>query len=439
MEGIKNNSVSENVSLVSKGSINCNELASHYADAIDASDAKVCAWEHYDRHTALEQAAQLDDALKQKEPAGCLHGIPVGVKDIFDTVDFPTCLGSPIHAERQPEHDCTVIEKLKAAKALIIGKTVTTEFAYLHPSKTRNPHNPSYSPGGSSSGSAAAVAAGHVPLAVGSQTGGSVIRPASFCGVYGYKPTRGLVSRRGVLETSTTLDHVGFFASQLEDMAAITDAVCGYDPEDSASLQQIEPDILSTLRRTPARSPSVVWLDLPYKDRFSDNATDVYENLISELGTNIERIAAPDEFRHYLQAHKTIYDYEIYRALSNEIQNHWGDISPTAQPIFAKAKDCTEQQYRQALDIRHSAIEWFDNFYKQYDAVLTPSAISIAPLMGSTGDAVCCTTWTLCGLPCINLPICTGENNLPIGIQVVGAPRQDGSLFQTARYIEQLL
>ena len=439
MESIDKNTVAKNADLISKGSITCSDLADHSVKAIESSDANIRAWEHFDAQAAMKQAALIDDVLKREELPGSLQGIPIGVKDIFDTVDFPTTKGTAIHAARQPDKDCHVIEKLKAANALIIGKTVTTEFAFLHPSKTRNPHNQRYSPGGSSSGSAAAVAAGHVPLAVGSQTGGSVIRPASFCGVYGYKPTRGLVSRRGVLETSTTLDHVGVFANQLEDMAAITDTVCGYDPEDSASYQQPAPEILSTFHREPPHTPSVVWLDMPYKDRYSDNAVTVFEKLISELGSKLHRISAPAEFEQYLKAHKTIYDYEILRALDYEIQQHWDKISATAQPIFTAARDCTEQQYRDALETRQSALEWFDNFYTRYDAILTPSAVSIAPLMGSTGDSICCITWTLCGLPCINLPILTGENNLPIGVQVIGANRKDGTLFQTARYIEQLV
>jgi len=438
MDKIGQNTVKQNVGLIADGATSCTELAAHYAQAIERTDSNIHAWDHYDKKSALARAAKLDDLITRNDPVGALHGIPVGVKDIFDTVDFPTCLGSPIHAQRQPVKDCHVIEKLKAANASIMGKTVTTEFAFLHPSKTHNPHDSTYSPGGSSSGSAAAVAAGQIPLAIGSQTGGSVIRPASFCGVHGYKPTRGLISRSGVLETSTTLDHVGLFANHLEDMAVLTDVICGYDPADNASIQQAPPDIAGAYHRPATKPPSVVWVDMPYNDRYSDDASRLFETLISDLGTSIQRIKAPDAFAEYLVAHKTIYDYEIIRALDDEIQNHWDKISKTAQPIFEQAKARTEQQYRDALETRQSAIEWFDDFFKQYDAILTPSAISVAPLMGSTGDSICCLIWTLCGLPCINLPILTGENNLPVGVQLVGARYSDSDLFQTARYIEEL-
>jgi len=437
MCNIDKNTVKQNVDLIARNAISCSELAAHYAKTIERTDDNTNAWDHYYEKTALARAAELDDI--KSHSIGALHGIPVGVKDIFDSIDFPTCQGSPIHAQRQPAKDCHVIENLKAANALIMGKTVTTEFAFLHPSKTHNPHDSAYSPGGSSSGSAAAVAAGQVPLAIGSQTGGSVIRPASFCGVHGYKPTRGLISRSGVLETSTTLDHVGLFANHLEDMAVLTDTLCGYDPADNASIQHPPPDITGAYHRPVTKPPSIVWVDMPYSDRYSDDASRLFETLISDLGTSIQRIKAPDAFTEYLVAHKTIYDYEIIRALDDQIQNHWDKISKTAQPIFEQAKARTKQQYREALENRQSAIEWFDDFFKQYDAILTPSAISVAPLMGSTGDSICCLIWTLCGLPCINLPILTGENNLPVGVQLVGARCRDSDLFQTAGYIEELM
>ncbi len=430
-----NQTIQDTVKLIADGAMSCTELTESCNSKIASTESEIGAWAHHNPELALQQAAQLDQDKSQKP----LHGIPVGLKDIFDSADYPTEHGSIIHKRRRPEKDCAVIEQLKAAGSVIMGKTVTTEFAFFNPSRTCNPLNTRYSPGGSSSGSAAAVAAGHVPVAVGSQTNGSVIRPASFCGVYGFKPSRGLISRSGVLETSTTLDHVGLFARNLDDIASVTDALSAHDPADNASYAQPRPSIVNHLRELDLQQPnspaSIVWIDMPYSDRYSDDANSAFESLTTKLKDSITRIAAPDEFTAYLDAHKVIYDYEIVRALDNEISNHWLDISETARPIFAAARHRTETEYLQALKVRDSAIDWFSKFNQQYDAILTPSAVAEAPLMGSTGDPVCCTIWTLCGLPCITLPLLQGKTDMPIGVQLVGALKSDHLLIGHARQL----
>ncbi len=425
---IQKQTVAATVAAIADGSISAADVVSHYNEHIANSESTIAAWEHHDPHLAVEQAKRLDE----QPSGGTLQGIPVGLKDIFDTVDFPTEYGSPIHEGRQPTQDSVVTEKLKAAGSVIMGKTVTTEFAFFNPSRTRNPHNKNYSPGGSSSGSAAAVAAGHIPLAVGSQTGGSVIRPASFCGVFGYKPSRGLISRRGVLETSTTLDHVGVFARNIDDIATLTDAISAYDPEDRASYKEPRPSIATQLQTKPASSPSIVWFDMPYSDRYSEDANAAFEGLLSKLDGSITREKAPAEFSSYLDAHKAIYDFEIVRALDNEITNHWDQLSDSVKPIFETAKNRTEAEYLEAMEIRKSAINWFADFHQQHDAMLTPSAVGEAPLMGSTGDPVCCTIFSLTGVPCINLPLLEGKNSLPIGVQLVGGLKQDHRLMSHA-------
>jgi len=209
----------EAVSQIREGKLSSVDLTKACLARIEETDGQIGAWAYLDAENALKQAEAMDDLRKHGRPIGALHGVPVGVKDIFDTADMPTGLGSPAHPTRQPDADCAAVEKLREAGAVILGKTVTTPLAFASPSTTRNPHNADYSPGGSSSGSAAAVAAGHIPLAIGSQTGGSVNRPASYCGTYGFKPTRGQISRRGALQTSQTLDCVGSFARTLEDVA----------------------------------------------------------------------------------------------------------------------------------------------------------------------------------------------------------------------------
>ncbi len=436
---INTDTARECVKHIASGSLTSEELVKHLLGLINSSDPQVNAWESLNPEQVLAHAAMLDDVRRSGQPLGALHGIPVGLKDIYDTTDYPTEYGSSIHAGRQPSVDCRVVEKLKEAGALIMGKTVTTEFAFMHPSKTHNPHNNEYSPGGSSSGSAASVAAGHVPLSIGSQTNGSVIRPASFCGVYGFKPSAGIVSREGVLETSPTLDQVGVFGRDVGDIAMLVDAISGFDRNDAASYLAPKPKMLEGYLSDVPVPPLLAWIDMPYADRYSDDAAAGFEELVTELGARVERISAPQSFKALIACHKVIHEYEIVRALDTQITNSWDQISDTIKPTLKDAKKHTEEQYQEALEVRAAAIEWFAQFFHDYDAILTPSAVSEAPLMGSTGDPVCCTVWTLCGLPCISLPLLEGINGLPIGVQLVGALKQDDRLFRTTRYVlEQL-
>src|SRR5213596_591713 len=222
-------SASEAARLIREGVISAAELVQACLARVRETDAQVQAWAFLDPDHALAQARAADEWRLEGRPTGPLHGVPVGVKDIIDTADMPTENGSVLHAGRTPSRDATVVAMLRAAGAVVMGKTVTTEFAGAFPNKTRNPHNPAHTPGGSSSGSAAAVAAGMVPLALGSQTGGSTIRPASFCGVYGFKPTHGLIPRHGMFMISRTLDHVGLFARAIEDVALLLEELAGGD------------------------------------------------------------------------------------------------------------------------------------------------------------------------------------------------------------------
>ena len=421
--------------LIKSGDTTSAVLVEQCIESIESSDHDIHAWVDFDKDLALQQSVKLDDIRKKGQPVGALHGIPVGVKDIYDTADFPTCYGSEIHTGRQPDQDCAVVEKLKEAGAVTMGKAVTTEFAFVHPSVTRNPHNLQYSPGGSSSGSAAAVAAGHVPLAIGSQTNGSVIRPASFCGVYGFKPSRGIISRRGVLETSNSLDQVGLFARDVGDIAFLADVLSGYDAEDNACYIEPKPAMFQGYQSDVPAEPAIAWLDMPYADRYAEDASEGFEELLEVLGTRVERLPVPQTFAALIPCHKIIYEYEIVRCLQNEIDNHWDQLSDTIKLTITDAKSHTDELYQEALEIKSAAEDWFQEFFNDYDAILTPSALSEAPLMGSTGDPVCCTVWTLCGLPCINLPLLHGNNELPIGVQLVGAFRQDDRLLRTTRHL----
>jgi len=438
-ENIKTDTVRECLEHIATGALTSLELVQHHLNVINNSDENIHAWAHLDADKVKAHAGMLDDVRRQGKPLGLLHGIPVGVKDIFDTSDYPTTYGSTIHANRQPETDCRVVEKLKEAGALLMGKTVTTEFAFMHPSRTQNPHNKQYSPGGSSSGSAASVAAGHVALSIGSQTNGSVIRPASFCGVYGFKPSRGIVSRRGVLETSPTLDQVGVFGRDVGDIALLVDAMAGYDNQDSQSYLAPKPSMLKGYLSEAPVPPTLAWIDMPYASKYSKDAAAGFEELMAALGGTVERLEAPQSFAALIECHRIIHQYEIARSLDEEISQHWNNISESIQPILLEAKKHTDEQYAEAIEIRAAAIDWFQNFFLDYDAILTPSALSEAPLMGSTGDPICCTIWTLCGLPCISMPLLSGANDMPVGMQLVGALQEDDRLLRTTRAVLQQL
>src|SRR5918995_4371157 len=249
--------------LLGAGKISALELTEACLARIAGREPEVQAWAFLDPEHARRQARAADEGRKRGRPLGPLHGIPVGVKDIVDTQDMPTENGTVLHAGRRPSRDASIVSAMRAAGAVILGKTVTTELAVYAPNKTRNPHNPEHTPGGSSSGSAAAVAAGMVPLAIGTQTNGSVIRPASFCGVYGYKPSHGLISRHGILAQSRPLDTVGVMAADLEDLALLAEPLMAYDPADPAMRPRARPGLARVLAEDPPVPPKLAFVRSP--------------------------------------------------------------------------------------------------------------------------------------------------------------------------------
>ena len=403
---------------------------------IDETDGQLKAWAHLDAEHALAQAEELDTIRRAGRPLGALHGVPVGLKDIIDTRDFPTERGTPIFSGREPSQDAVVVERLRESGAVILGKTVSTELAFMHPAETRNPHDPSRSPGGSSSGSAAAVAAYHVPLAIGTQTNGSVIRPAAFCGTYGFKPTRGVISRRGVLQTSKSLDQMGAFGRTLEDVALLTDVIGGYDPSDPLSYARPRPKMLDGSRAEAPVEPELVWFDLPFNDRLSEDARAGLDEVVSALGGRVERLPVSENMIGLVEVQQVIHEYEICHHLEKTFAEHWDMVSTSLQPIVERGRTISDAQYAGALEVMASAGSFFDKFFKDYDAVIAPSAAGEAPKFGGgTGDPVFCTIWTLCGLPSLNLPLLVGENGLPVGVQLIGAAEEDDRLLRTASWM----
>src|SRR5579885_51501 len=400
-------------------------------DRIAALDDKIHAFVHLDRDHALKQARERDAHKAEGKPLGILHGIPVGIKDIFDTADYPTECGAAPMAGRRPQVDSAAVRKLRDAGAVIIGKTVTTECAYFHPGKTRNPHDVTRTPGGSSSGSAAAVAAAMVPLAIGSQTNGSMIRPAAFCGVFGMKPTHGLISRAGALPLSRALDHVGAFARSLDDLALILDALVGHDPEDPDTKSYAPLDFRAGLAEPPPIPPIYAFVRTPVWDKADADARSGIEDIAKDLGAR--EIDMPDHYREAWDAQRAIMAADMAYNLG-PLVDKGGDISRQLQDFIAEGRKVTAVAYQAALrDARRYRAAMTEIFAQYADAIITLSARGIAPTGTATGDPAFCSFWTLTGLPALNLPILQGENNLPIGVQLVGAQGRDARLLRTAR------
>jgi Asp-tRNA(Asn)/Glu-tRNA(Gln) amidotransferase A subunit family amidase len=304
-------SATEAARLIREGKLSSEELVRACLARCRAVDPQVQAWAFLDEDFALSQARAADEWKREGNPIGPLHGVPVGIKDIIDTADLPTEHGTVIHQGRRPSRDAAVVSMLRAAGAVIMGKTVTTELATYAPGKTRNPHNPQHTPGGSSSGSAAAVAAGMVPLAVGTQTNGSVIRPAAFCGVYGFKPTYGLIPRHGILKQSPTLDQVGVFASTIDDVALICEQIVGYHEGDPATRPRACIPFCAVAAEEPPITPLIGYIRGPAWERTTEETKEAFAELVERLGDRVEEVELISASADTLEWHRTIMEAEI--------------------------------------------------------------------------------------------------------------------------------
>lgn len=429
-------SANEAARKIREGWLTSVELVEACLERIEQTDGQLKAWAHIDRDYALAQAKELDGIRMRGRPLGSLHGVPVGLKDIIDTKSLPTQRGTPIFKGRQPEQNATIVNRLMEEGAVILGKTVTTELAFVHAADTTNPHNMAHTPGGSSSGSAAAVAGFQVPLAIGTQTNGSVIRPASFCGTFGLKPSRGMISRTGLLQTSNSLDQVGVFGRTLEDVALLSDAIGCYDPADEKSYSRHRPHMLEGAKSKAEIEPEFAWFELPFANRLSSDSKDGFEEIITALGDRVTKIVAPDNFAGLVDTQRIIHEYEICLHLEDVFENNWDQISDTLKPIIERGRTIRREEYEYALDVMGQTESFLNEFFIDYDAILTPSSTGEAPLANAgTGDPVFCTLWTLAGLPCLNLPMLVGSNGLPIGLQMVGGYEKDDRLLRTANWL----
>ena len=420
---------------IQAGAITSEQLVEACLARIRETEPQVQAWQSLDETHALTQARARDMDRREGRPCGPLHGVPIGIKDIIDTADLPTEDGCVLHAGRTPDRDATVVASLRAAGAVIMGKTVTTELATYAPGKTRNPHDFERTPGGSSSGSAAAVAAGMVPLAVGTQTNGSVIRPASFCGVYGFKPTHGLIPRHGILKLSRTLDSVGVFARSLEDIALLAEQLVGHDERDLDTRPRARIPFVSTVAEEPPLPPRLAFVKSPVWDRADEATREAFAELAAALGVQCEEYVLPESLRDAWDWHRTIMECEMAANLEVEWERGRDKLSGPLQAQLGRGRETSALDYQKAVARIPQLNSGFDELFAAFDAVVTPSAPGTAPLAASTGDPVFCTLWSLCGMPTCNLPIMAGADGLPLGVQLVGRRDGDARLLRTARWL----
>lgn len=420
---------------IQAGAITSEQLVEACLQRIRATEPQVQAWQSLDESHALAQARARDLDRREGRACGALHGIPVGIKDIIDTADFPTEDGTVLHAGRMPTGDAGVVAALRAAGAVIMGKTVTTELATYTPGKTRNPHNFDHTPGGSSSGSAAAVAAGMVPLAMGTQTNGSVIRPASFCGVYGFKPTHGLVSRHGILKLSRTLDSVGMLARSLEDIALLAEQLVGHDERDPDTRPRARIPFVSILAEEPPLPPRLAFVKTPIWDRADATTHEAFAELVDALGAQCEEHVLPDSLLEAWDWHRTIMESEMAFNLELEWERGREQLSEPLRAQLARGREVRAVDYQKAIARIPRLNDGFEELFARFDAIVTPSAPGTAPLVASTGDPAFCTLWSLCGMPTCNLPIMAGADGLPLGVQLVGPRGGDARLLRTARWL----
>jgi Asp-tRNA(Asn)/Glu-tRNA(Gln) amidotransferase A subunit family amidase len=422
------------------GRITSEALVGACLERIAALEERVGAWAFLDPEHALMQARAADRARREGKALGPLHGVPVGIKDIFDTKDMPTGNGTVLHAGRRPEEDAAAVSLLREAGAVILGKTVTTELAVFSPGKTRNPHDPERTPGGSSSGSAAAVAAFMAPVAIGTQSNGSVIRPASYCGVYGYKPSHGLISRHRVLRQSPPLDQVGVFARTVEDAALAAEQIMGFDDRDPDMRPGARPALVMTAAEEPPVPPRLAFVKTPVWDQADTDTQEAFAALAARLGEIVVEIELPEMFRDAVALHRTIMEADLAGSYEREYAQGKERLSPILREIIERGRNVPAVEYDRALRRVPALNRALDKVFERHEAILTPATTGEAPVgLESTGSPIFCTIWTLCGMPAITLPVLAGAHGMPLGVQLVGAKGDDARLLRTARRLVNLL
>ncbi len=411
--------------LIASGKLTSEALVSACLERIRSREADVQAWAHINPEAALKQARERDRAA----PRSRLHGIPVGVKDVIDTADMPTEYGSPIYQGNRPAADAACVAQVRELGGVIMGKTVSTEFATRHPGKTRNPRNLAHTPGGSSAGSAAAVADAMVPIAFGTQTSSSIIRPAAYCGVVGYKPTFNLLNRAGLKFLSESLDTLGVLARSIPDAAMIVETLSGSTPARFDEVSALKPRI--GFCRTP------YW---ERADRATQEALESALPALAKAGASIDAVTLDGEFAGLAEAQIRMSSYEFYRALTYERTRFPELISESLTARIKGGQEVTRAQYERTHEIAGRCRARLDDIYRDFDVLISPSALGEAPHgLASTGDPLFGLTWTLMHGPAITVPVFSGPADLPIGAQVTGPRGADAKTLVVAEWVHRAL
>jgi Asp-tRNA(Asn)/Glu-tRNA(Gln) amidotransferase A subunit family amidase len=406
------------------GSTTVEGVARRFLDRIALDDPTLRAWVHVDRDAVLAHARRLDRVAPPSR--GPLHGIPIGVKDIFDTHDMPTEYGSPIYAGHRPELDAASVAAARRMGMLPLGKLVTTEFAAWPPGPTVNPHDVTRTPGGSSSGSAAAVAAGMVPVAFATQTTGSIIRPAAFCGVVGYKPSHGTLPTAGVKAISESFDTVGVIARTVADAALVVGALSGRSLEPTSAPSAPRLGVCLT-HEWPAAAPETVAL------------FDVLPDVLARAGARMTAVALPDAFAGLAAAQSTMWTFEIARCLADEHERFRELIREPLLGMLDDGAAMPVSEYETAAGCLRECRTRLGEIFDGVDALLVPAAPGEAPEVGTTGDPIFNRGWSALGVPAVGVPAGVGSSGLPLGVQVVAPPKQDARALACAAWVEAAL
>jgi len=404
------------------GDLTSEALVKACLDRIDGREDEVGAWQYLDRDRVLGEARAAD----RSKPRGSLHGVPIGVKDTIDTFDMPTALGSPLYADRRPKWDAACVAAARAAGAIVLGKTVTTEFAYYHPGKTRNPYDCSRTPGGSSSGSAAAVADFMVPIAFGSQTAASVIRPSAFCGVFGYKPSCGEMRLSGVRPLAESLDTLGILARSVDDIALMRSVLVG-EQRGTATAQ-------------PARSPKMALCRTAHwsaAESYARAAVEESAERFRQRGAHVTEVALPDHFAALADAQSAIMAYEAARNYVFEMTRYRDQVSERFKGLVDQGRRTSRDAYLQAKQAVSRAAAEMPSIMRDCDVLITPAAIGEAPAADTTGDPIMSRMWTALHVPILAVPVGKGPHGLPLAVQLVAANRADDLLLDVAMWVSE--
>lgn len=433
----------EAVQAIRDGRISAAELTGACVDAVGRLDPRVEAFAWFDAAHALERARFADAERAAGHATGPLHGVPIGVKDIFDTSGIPTECGSAAFRGRIPATNAFAVDRLLDAGGIVFGKTVTTEFAWSTPGKTHHPLDHGHTPGGSSSGSAAGVAAGFMPAAIGTQTVGSIVRPAAFCGVVGYKPTYGLIGRSGVHPFSASLDHVGTFARSVADAAYLAACLAGHDPGDPGSLRSGALAHGGRNLATSIAAPRLAVIRGPHFDQADAPARAAFENAVRRLadaGATVEDVDLPGTFADTPDLVQVVMRCEAAQVFAPIRAARPDAVGEAIRAVIDDGRKFSAWDYLTALRRRDAMRIEFDRLMHHYDGALTIPALGEAPAtLQSTGSPMFCAPWSLLGVPALNLPCDFGPSGLPLGLQVVGRPLYDLVVLRAAAWIEAAL